>query len=328
MAIRKFSQYCSAPFAVLLAAFTLNAPAADIIIAAGESALVEQGVARAICRQIEKSGSGLSCEVRTIEGRDAAEPLAILSSVNNGAVEIGIVASDWQYHAVEASGPVEFMDVRFDNLRSLLALYPEPFAIIARRDSGITTIDDLPGKRINIGPPGSRQRTMMNLLMAARGWTRDSFLFTDEINEAGQFLALCHDRVEAIITTAPHPDEAIAKTIELCDAQIVTVSGEDIDKLIAGKPYLVDAEIPGGLYAGAKNAVPTFGVTMTAVTSADTSDETVDAVIGAVLGDYEVFRKRHRVLADLTPQQMATAGLSATPHPAAVRYQNEHRPGQ
>jgi methylenetetrahydrofolate--tRNA-(uracil-5-)-methyltransferase len=40
----------------------------------------------------------------------------------------------------------------------VFALHPEPFTVVARSDSGIRTFDDLKGKRVNIGNPGSGQR--------------------------------------------------------------------------------------------------------------------------------------------------------------------------
>ena len=103
----------------LLSADTL---AVDIVIGTGSSSRIHYSVARVLCRQLERTVKDTNCEVFPVSGRDAAEPLAVMSHVRDGAIEIGIVPSDWQYHAVHGSGPIEFMDVRFDNLRSLFSL--------------------------------------------------------------------------------------------------------------------------------------------------------------------------------------------------------------
>ncbi len=124
-----------------------RARAADVIIGVGDEAPVHFPVGRAICRAIGTSIEGETCQTKRIEGRDAAEPLAVLGEVRNGAIEIGIVQSDWLHHAFTGSGPVEFMDVGFENLRILLLLHGEPFTVVARRDAGISKLADLAGKR-------------------------------------------------------------------------------------------------------------------------------------------------------------------------------------
>ncbi len=112
-----------------------RARAADVIIGAGDEAPVHRHLGRAICRAISTSIEGETCQTERIEGRDAAEPLAVLGEVRNGAIEIGIVPSDWVHHAFTGSGPVEFMDVGFENLRILLLLHGEPFTVVAGRDA-------------------------------------------------------------------------------------------------------------------------------------------------------------------------------------------------
>ncbi|MFQ5760823.1 MAG: TAXI family TRAP transporter solute-binding subunit [Acidiferrobacterales bacterium] len=298
------------------------ARAADIIIGTGISARIHYSVGRAMCRQIQRETQTLTCEVLRIEGRHAAEPLAVLSNVRNGAIEVGLVQSDWQYHAFQGTGPLKFIDIKFDNLRSLFSLHAEPFTVIARRDSGIKSLDDLAGKRVNIGNPGSKQRVVMEMVMKAKGWTRESFQLVDELTEAEQSLALCHNRVQAIVSTVSHPDPAIAKAIELCDAAVVEVSGAAIDGLIADNRFLVATEVPAGVYKQDK-AVKTFGVIVTAVSSADAAEDTTYAIVKSVFDNLQNLKRLHSALGNLLPGRMMTDGLSAPTHPGAARYFRE-----
>ena len=79
--------------ALLLAAAALpiGAYSADLIIGTGATASVHTNVGRAICRLIHRANSSTTCEVAAIEGRDAAEPLAVLTQVRNCAIEIGVI---------------------------------------------------------------------------------------------------------------------------------------------------------------------------------------------------------------------------------------------
>lgn len=146
---------------LLAAAGPGPAAAADFVVGVGDSARVHNHVGRALCRALKRAVKGVSCETLKIEGRHTTEPLAVLNSVRNGAIEIGIVQSDWIHHAYQGSGPVKFIDEKFTNLRTLFVLHGEPFTVVARQDARITKLDDLAGKRVNIGQPGSRQRVVM-----------------------------------------------------------------------------------------------------------------------------------------------------------------------
>jgi TRAP transporter TAXI family solute receptor len=68
----------------------------------------------------------------------------------------------------------------------VFSVHPEPFTVVARADSGISTFDDLKGKRVNVGNPGSGQRGTMEVLMEANGWTMDDFALATELKAAEQ----------------------------------------------------------------------------------------------------------------------------------------------
>ncbi len=293
--------------------------AADVIIGAGDESPVHFNVGRALCRAISKSKQAMSCEVERIVGRDAAEPLAVLGHLRDGAIEIGVAPSDWLYHAYNASGPVEFMDVKFENLRTLLLLHGEPFTVVARRDAGISTLADLAGKRVNIGVPGSDQRVVMQQVMTAMGWSRDSFTLADELTGPEQSLALCHDRIQAMVAIVAHPDAALAKTMALCDAELVEIAGPEIAGLVADKPYFSVTEIPAETYENQTAAVKTFGVRVVAVVSEDMPDTMAYDIVQAVFGNFDRFKRLHPALRQLRAQDMKSEGDSAPMHPGAIR---------
>ncbi len=296
-----------------------RARAADVIIGVGDEAPVHFHVGRAICRAIGTSIEGETCQTERIEGRDAAEPLAVLGEVRNGAIEIGIVQSDWLHHAFTGSGPVEFMDVGFENLRILLLLHGEPFTVVARRDAGISKLADLAGKRVNIGVPGSDQRVVMQQVMTAMGWSRDSFSLADELTGPEQSLALCHDRIQAMVAIVAHPDADLAKTMALCDAELVEIAGAEIAGLVVDKPYFAVTEIPAGSYENQGAAIKTFGVRVVAVVSEDMPDTTAYDIVQAVFGSFDRFKRLHPALRQFRPQDMKSEGDGAPMHPGALR---------
>jgi TRAP transporter TAXI family solute receptor len=293
--------------------------AAEITIGTGSPSGVYYQVGKAICRLVN-SGSrqhGVSC-------RSIATPGSIsnLKGIRDGNLQLAVAQSDWQFHAYKGSGP--FTDSGADtDLRALFSVHGEPFTVVARRDSGILSFDDLEGMRVNIGNPGSGQRATMETVMAAKGWDKSVFALANELPASQQSLALCHDRVQAMVYTVGHPNASVAQAAGLCDARIVEVSGPEIDKLVAENPYYAYTEVPGGIYPGNPEPVVTFGVKATVVSSAKVDEATIYAVVKAVFDNLSDMKKMHPAFGNLQPEDMISDGLSAPLHDGASRYFSE-----
>jgi TRAP transporter TAXI family solute receptor len=195
--------------------------------------------------------------------------------------------------------------------------------VVARKDSGIKTFDDLKGKRVNIGNPGSGQRGTMEVVMEAKGWTNDDFSLVSELKAAEQSQALCDNKIDAMVYTVGHPAGSIKEATTTCDTILVTVNGPVIEKLVAEHAYYRMAVIPGGMYAGNPDDTITFGVGATFVSSTNTPAETVYQVVKAVFENFDDFRKLHPAFADLQKEQMVKDGLSAPLHDGAAKYYKE-----
>ena len=310
--------------AMFLAGMTTSpAVAQDIVIATGERASHYYQVGRALCRFLQQNIEGSSCLALSTKPGDTTASVANLNNLRGGAIEFALSQADAQHHAVEKTGPFKFMDGDYSDLRAVLSLHSQQFTLIARADAGIKSIDDLSGARVNIGEPGSEQRQVMTTVMAAMGWSNDSFLYAEELPNNQQSLAFCHDRVQAIAYLATHPDPTVRRVSDLCGAVLVDVSGAAIDDLVAGKSYYSPARVPGGLYAQNSDPISTFGVAATLVSSADVEAETVYSVVQAIFNNFDNFKAIHPLLADLEAGPMAKEGLSAPLHEGALRYYNE-----
>ena len=321
LSVKKFIRLFAVAAFVFIGPIGVNA--ADIVIGAGAGATVYFNVGRAVCRAVKVSTAGTTCEALRIEGRHAAEPLAVLNDVRNGAMEIGIVQSDWVHHAYKGTGPVKFMDDKFLNLRTLFLLHSEPFTVIARRDANIKKLDDLAGKRVNIGRPGSNHRSVMEMVMAAKGWARKSFQVADELSGPEQSLALCHNRIQAMVATVAHPDPGLSKTMSLCNAGIVEIAGPAISKMVAERPYFSVTAVPAGTYKGQAAPVTTFGVRVAAVASEDMSVDEAYGVVKAVFKNLDRFKRLHPALEHLQAKGMMKDGSSLPLHPGAEKYFRE-----
>ena len=159
--------------------------------------------------------------------------------------------------------------------------------------------------------------------MNAKGWTNDDFTLVSELKAAEQSQALCDNKIDAMVYVVGHPNGSIKEATTSCDTVLVPVDGPVIDKLVADNPYYRKAVIPGGMYSGTDQDVPTFGVGATFVSSTNTPGDTVYQVVKAVFENFDDFRKLHPAFANLKKEEMVKDGLSAPLHDGAAKYYKE-----
>ncbi|WGE46408.1 TAXI family TRAP transporter solute-binding subunit [Actinobacillus equuli] len=273
------------------------------------------------------TGNAICQFVNRSENHTACKPLASDASVDNlnkianGQLEMGIVQSDWQYHAYH--GTSSFEGKQNDKLRAIFSIYPEPFTLVVRNDSAIQSVDDLQGKKVNVGVDGSGTQATMNVLLKTKGWTEANFKEALKLTPAEMGKALCEKDVDAISYNVGHPNAALKETANSCDIRLIPVTDEVVGKLVAEQSYYAKATIPAKVYKGVEQAVDSFGVYATLVTSSDVSEQQVYRVVKAVFENFDRFKKSHPAFAHLSETEMVKNALSAPLHSGAVKYYKE-----
>lgn len=273
----------------------------------------------AICRLVNanRAETGLRCSVESTGGS-----VYNTRTIRQGELDFGVVQSDVQSAAVNGTGAFSD-DGAFPELRSLFSIHPEPMHLMARADSGIETVADLAGRRVNIANPGSGTRVLAETLMQYSGLTKDDFSLAAELASAEQASALCDGNIEATIWAAGLPNGSTQEATSTCDVNLIPLVGEGIDALLAENPAYAAATIPGGMYAGNEEDIPSWGPRATFVTSADTPNEVVYAVVSAVFENFEDFKRLHPAFGRLDEAEMISSGLTADLHPGALEYYQE-----
>lgn len=273
----------------------------------------------AICRLVNKNRKehGIRCSVESTGGS-----VYNINTVRAGELEFGVAQSDWQYHAYNGTSKFEEQGP-FEAERAVFSVHPEPFTLVVRQGAGVSGFEDLKGKKVNVGNPGSGQRATTEVVMDAFGMTMDDFALAAELKGSEMAQALCDGKIDAMIYTIGHPAAAITEAATTCDVELVSVTGAPIDKLVDDNSYYRKATIAGGTYKGTDSDVTTFGVGATFITSADVPEEVVYVVVKAVFDNFEDFKKLHPAFANLKEEEMIKDGLSAPLHDGAAKYYKE-----
>ncbi len=237
-------------------------------------------------------------------------------------LDFGIVQSDRQYQAI--SGLAEWKDKGLQkDLRAVFSIHPESVTLLAGADTGIKSIQDLKGKHVNIGNPGSGQRQNAIDALNAVGINPESDVKAEGLKAAEAPGVLLDGRIDAFFYTVGHPSgafkEATAGTRKVSFVPILLP-----DSFYLKFPYYARSIVPISSYPNAVNKtdVPTFGVKATFVTHSSLPEEDVYNVVKEVFENFDNFKKLHPAYSLLTKEGMLQ-GLSAPLHKGAEKYYKE-----
>jgi len=304
--------------AALITALTIPAFAAEFItIGTGSVTGTYYPTGGAVCRLVNKykKETKIRCSVESTGGSEYN-----INTIKNGELDFGIAQSDVVYNM--SNGLKKYKGKQVKKLRSVMAIYPELFTLVTRKEAGIKGIKDIKGKRINVGNPGSGHASTAATLFPYLGMSKKDLGFAGVLKAGESPDALRDNKVDGYFYMVGHPTANIKDASNSVDVAITPVVGPEVDKMIKDNPYFAKADVPAGLYKGIDAPVPTFGVKAVLVTSTDVSDKAVYTLVKAILENFDAFKKLHPAYANITKESLLD-GLSAPQHEGAKKYFKE-----
>lgn len=207
------------------------------------------------------------------------------------------------------------------SLRAIGALYPETVQLVVRADSGIEKFEDLKGKSISSGSPGSGQWQLLGDLLAAHGMTREDI--SEDFSSFAQSVDKIKDgNLAASLITAGAPTSSVTDLANGHDIRIVPLNGPAIAKLQENQPYYANAVLPGGSYKGQDADVETLAVRAIWATHADVPEDIIYAVTKALYENTETLGQVHPKGKEISLDK-AMESVSVPVHPGAEKYYAE-----
>ncbi|KIL99830.1 TRAP transporter solute receptor TAXI family precursor [Paramagnetospirillum magnetotacticum MS-1] len=279
-----------------------------LVIAGGEVTGYYFPVAGALCRVINKDHPlGLGCAVMPSSG--SAANLAALKSgdadlalVQSRAAQMAFIGAE----GFKESGPMS-------DLRAIMALHGEVAVVVARPGSGIETLGDLKGKRVNLGKPGSFQRSMAEMVIDASGLSQGDLSVLVELDLTEQAAELCQGNIDAAIFTGIHPMPEVQMAVEECGASLVQIRSKSMDSFFKKTPWAARFAVRGGTYDGQKEDVAAIGLKTLLVTTKLSAEE-VGAVARTVWANFGAFTRLHPALRGLSKAESKSDGIPIRMH--------------
>lgn len=242
---------------------------------------------------------------------------ANLRKINAGEADLGTVQNDVSWFAY--TGTDSFEGEQIQSFSVISSLYAEYVQIVTRADSDINSIADFAGKRISIGAAGSGVYTNAVHVLEAAGLTLDD-IDAQYLSFAESADGLKNKQIDAAFICAGIPNAAITELGSSVDVKLISLTDEEVQKLITAHPTYANLKLPAATYELAED-VNCVAITALLVCANSLDEELVYNMTKALYEQEGILT--HAKAAEITLDSY-DVGVGELPyHPGAQRYYQE-----
>lgn len=259
---------------------------------------------------------GVKCNTQTSTGS-----FQNCQDVSTGEVDVAVATSDVVLNAYNGTG--KFADIgKLDNLRVIGAVYTSVLSGVALKSSGLTYIHDLLGKRVAVGPAASATENATLAAFAAMDITKDNTSLEnlglgDGADSVGDGI------LDAAFGFAGLPIGGQLNLAATKEIQVLDMTQEEIDKVLAGNAAYIQTTIPAGTYTGQTETANTFGVKCLIIVTADMDADLVYDLCKAMNEHTEELAAGNALLKDMTDPSFLCTQMPIPLHDGAQKYYSE-----
>lgn len=203
------------------------------------------------CQTKENCGvPGLVAIARTSSGS-----VANINAIRAKSVESGFIQADVAHWAYTGTGLFEKLG-KMKDIRIIAALYPETVHLVARKGSGIDSVQALKGKRVSLDEIGSGTLVDARLILKSVGLSDQDF--TPEYIKPSS-AKIKDNHLDAFFIVAGYPTGSVVELTASGVGTLVPIKGPEIEALIQQHPFFQKDIIPAGTYKSVPET-PTISV--------------------------------------------------------------------
>jgi hypothetical protein len=246
-----------------------------------------------------------------------------IEDVQTGKIESALSQSDVAYWAFTGSGIFGNRGANQD-ITAIASLYREDIHLVARKGSGIESVNDLRGKRVSLDDPGSGTLVDARLILEAFGVREEEFE-AQYIKAADAIKKMRDGDLDAFFLVAGSPSKAILELSQENLITLVPIGGPVARLLTRENTFFSTSVIPAGSYHGI-DAVRTISVAALWIVSKKQPEDVVYEITKTFWQNLPAIQKLdlHPKLKDVS-LKTALASMSIPLHPGALKFYQEFR---
>ncbi|WP_338444791.1 TAXI family TRAP transporter solute-binding subunit [Pseudomonas sp. LTR0] len=205
-------------------------------------------------------------------------------------------------------------------LRAIAGTYPNYIQIVASKESGITSLSDLKGKRISVGAPKSGTELNARAIFKAAGLTYQDMGKVEYLPYAESVELIKNRQLDATLQSSGLGQAAIRDLAATLPVVFVPIPADVVTRI--GNNAYQPATIPANTYDGQNADVSTAAINNILVTRADIGDDLAYKMTKLIFENLPRLVTAHAAAKDIQPEN-AAKNLPIPLHPGAERYFKE-----
>lgn len=265
-----------------------------------------------ICNVLSQNVEGLTLTPQVTGG--SVENVRLLANKENELIMIGGGTAD------AATKGIEPFSQKYEDINGLFTFGSTATHVVVRKDSDINKIEDLKGKKVAIGPPGSGTERVAQVIFPLAKIENDvkqlPMAFADMYN------ALRDKNIDAFLLQASPPGPALEELARTIEIRLLNFDDEFIEAIKEADPSYFKGAINKGTYTGVDEDI--YNPTSVSFVACS-SELPEDVAYNIVKGVYENLEEIHNVHSGAKAIELSNAveGLNVPIHPGALRYYKE-----
>ena len=238
---------------------------------------------------------------------------ANVEDLDAGAAQLAFCQSDVASYAYQGKN---LFDAKVESFSVVAALYMEQVQIVTLNPD-IKTVDDLKGKTVSIGAPGSGVYFNAIDILGAYG-IKESDINAVKQNFADSADSLKDGKIDAAFIVAGAPTTAITDLATGGDVRLVSLDADHVAKLCESSPYYKENVIGKDVY-GTDEDVTTVAIAALVLARDDVSEDAVYNFLASVFDNLDEVTEKHAKGAEMS-LEFASSITDIPYHPGAVKY--------
>jgi TRAP transporter TAXI family solute receptor len=268
-----------------------------------------ESIGRALAAEYSGRVPGLRAEATLAENLESQ-----VDAVQAGTLDLALEDAETAYLAY--SRGTARVTTPHDRLRAIAVMFSIAVQVAVPSASGITSIDGLRGRRVDVGTPGSAVDRAARVILESYGFGYDAI--TPTFGAPDALAEFTGNRLDArfFYSAFKHPViDAISRQV---DVRVLPIDRARLGPIQERHHFLKLTTIPAGTYRHQRDDVPTVGMDVLLLCRQDLPDALVYDLTRTLFDAVPALEQAHESAGAIDPERGPTASIPL--HPGAARF--------
>jgi hypothetical protein len=251
------------------------------------------------------------------------------AQVTGGSVaNLQLIASakaDIAFSQVDAAWDAHIGRGKFPNklpVRALAVMYPNHMHVVTVEGTGIEKVEDLKGRRVSTGSPGSATEVYAVRVLEAAGLNDETDIRKERLGVAESVNALKDKKIEAFFWVGGLPTAGVTDLAATPNTKIKILDIAQYTKKMNDKygPLYAEATIPAATYKGMDKDAKNNTVWNIMAVNASMPDDLAYKLTKTMLEKRQDLALVHKEALNIKPEWQTTSRAGIPWHPGALKY--------